>query len=106
MDPSFTTNRHVYLYYAPPLSTPAGDAPATGTDFSAGQGVNRLSRFTLNANWTLNTSSEVNILDVPADRAENYEVPTVLVVSPGARMTLWRWAMSEAVSVSVWAARR
>ncbi|MFY1585344.1 PQQ-dependent sugar dehydrogenase [Micromonospora sp. WMMD734] len=68
VDPNFTTNRHVYLYYAPPLSTPAGDAPATGTDFSAWQGVNRLSRFTLNANWTLNTSSQVTILDVPADR--------------------------------------
>ena len=26
VDPQFTTNRFIYLYYAPPLSTPAGDA--------------------------------------------------------------------------------
>ena len=31
VDPSFATNRYIYLYYAPPLTTPAGDAPATGT---------------------------------------------------------------------------
>ncbi|WDZ84724.1 lectin [Micromonospora cathayae] len=68
VDPNFATNRHIYLYYAPPLNTPGGNAPSTGTDFSAWQGVNRLSRFTLNANWTLNTSSQVNILDVAADR--------------------------------------
>ncbi|MEU4569993.1 PQQ-dependent sugar dehydrogenase [Micromonospora sp. NPDC023956] len=67
-DPNFTSNRHIYLYYAPPLTTPGGDAPATGTDFSAWQGVNRLSRFTLNADWTLNMSSQVTVLDVPADR--------------------------------------
>ena len=30
-DPDFATNRYIYLYYAPPLSTPGGDAPATGT---------------------------------------------------------------------------
>ncbi|WP_433386944.1 PQQ-dependent sugar dehydrogenase [Micromonospora sp. KLBMP9576] len=67
-DPDFVTNRHIYLYYAPPLATPAGDAPATGTDFSAWQGVNRLSRFTLNADYTINTGSRIDILDVPADR--------------------------------------
>ncbi|MFV2111214.1 PQQ-dependent sugar dehydrogenase [Micromonospora sp. LOL_025] len=67
-DPNFASNRHIYLYYAPPLSTPAGDAPATGSDFSAWQGVNRLSRFTLNADFTINTASKVDILDVPADR--------------------------------------
>ncbi|MFG2081754.1 RICIN domain-containing protein [Micromonospora tulbaghiae] len=68
VDPGFASNRHIYLYYAPPLSTPAGDAPATGTDFSAWQGVNRLSRFTLNADFTLNQASKVDVLDVPADR--------------------------------------
>ncbi|MFI6316711.1 carbohydrate-binding protein [Nonomuraea sp. NPDC050556] len=68
VDPGFATNRQIYLYYAPPLSTPAGDAPATGTDWSAWQGVNRLSRFTLNADFTLNAASQVTILDVPADR--------------------------------------
>ncbi|MDH6462304.1 glucose/arabinose dehydrogenase [Micromonospora sp. A200] len=68
VDPNFATNRHIYLYYAPPLSTPAGDAPATGSDFSAWQGVNRLSRFALNADFTVNQASKVDVLDVPADR--------------------------------------
>jgi glucose/arabinose dehydrogenase len=68
VDPGFATNRFIYLYYAPPLSTPAGDAPASGTDFSAWNGVNRLSRFTLNADNTLNTGSQVTVLDVPASR--------------------------------------
>ncbi|MEU8012529.1 PQQ-dependent sugar dehydrogenase [Micromonospora parva] len=68
VDPGFASNRYIYLYYAPPLSTPAGDAPATGTDFSAWNGVNRLSRFTLNSDFTLNQSSKVDVLDVPASR--------------------------------------
>ncbi|GLZ60292.1 PQQ-dependent sugar dehydrogenase [Micromonospora sp. NBRC 107095] len=68
VDPGFASNRYIYLYYAPPLSTPGGDAPATGTDFSAWNGVNRLSRFTLNADFTLNQSSKVDVLDVPASR--------------------------------------
>jgi glucose/arabinose dehydrogenase len=67
-DPDFATNRQVFLYYAPPLSTPGGDAPATGNDFSAWNGVNRLSRFTLNSDFTLNTSSQVTVLDVPTNR--------------------------------------
>ncbi|WP_198168282.1 PQQ-dependent sugar dehydrogenase [Herbidospora yilanensis] len=70
VDPGFATNRHVYLYYAPPLSTPSGDAPATGTaaTWTTWTGVNRLSRFTLNADFTLNMGSQVNVLDVPANR--------------------------------------
>ncbi|TDB72367.1 lectin [Micromonospora sp. KC723] len=68
VDPGFATNRHIYLYYAPPLSTPGGDAPATGSNWSAWQGVNRLSRFTLNADFSLNAGSKVDILDVAADR--------------------------------------
>jgi glucose/arabinose dehydrogenase/PKD repeat protein len=68
VDPGFATNRQIYLYYAPPLSTPAGDAPASGSDFSAWVGVNRLSRYTLNADFTLNTGSKVDVLDVPATR--------------------------------------
>lgn len=68
VDPGFASNRFVYLYYAPPLSTPGGDAPANGTDFSAWNGVNRLARFTLNADFTLNMSSQVTVLDVPASR--------------------------------------
>ncbi|MBB5803588.1 glucose/arabinose dehydrogenase [Saccharothrix ecbatanensis] len=67
-DPNFATNRHVYLYYAPPLSTPAGDAPSDGTDFSAWNGVNRLSRFVLKADGTLDSASEKVVLDVPASR--------------------------------------
>src|ERR1700704_859257 len=34
IDPGFATNRFIYLYYAPPLSTPAGDAPASGADWN------------------------------------------------------------------------
>jgi glucose/arabinose dehydrogenase len=68
VDPGFGTNRQIYLYYAPPLSTPAGDAPATGSDFAAWKGVNRLSRYTLNADFTLNAASKIDVLDVPADR--------------------------------------
>ncbi|MFI6025395.1 PQQ-dependent sugar dehydrogenase [Amycolatopsis magusensis] len=68
VDPGFSGNRFVYLFYAPPLSTPGGDAPENGTDFSAWNGVNRLSRFTLNADFTLNTASQVTVLDVPTSR--------------------------------------
>ncbi|GAB2587748.1 glycosyl hydrolase [Paractinoplanes abujensis] len=70
VDPGFATNRHIYLFYAPPLNTPAGDAPATGTaaTWATWAGVNRLSRFTLNADFTVNTASQVNVLDVPTDR--------------------------------------
>ncbi|GAA3309699.1 PQQ-dependent sugar dehydrogenase [Streptomyces cinereospinus] len=69
-DPAFATNRYVYLYYAPRLSTPAGDAPAAGTaaDFAPFDGVNRLSRFVLRADGTLDLATERRILDVPASR--------------------------------------
>ncbi|MGW2045984.1 carbohydrate-binding protein [Streptomyces sp. NPDC001858] len=70
VDPEFTANRFIYLYYAPPLDTPAGDAPETGTaaDFAAFDGVNRLSRFVLKTDGTLDAASETKILDVPASR--------------------------------------
>lgn len=70
VDPGFATNRFIYLFYAPPLSTPAGDAPATGTaaQFAPFNGVNRLSRFTLNADYTVNMASQVNVLDVTTSR--------------------------------------
>ncbi|MCF6524124.1 PQQ-dependent sugar dehydrogenase [Streptomyces sp. JJ36] len=70
VDPGFAQNRFVYLYYAPPLDTPAGDAPGTGSpaDFEPFDGVNRLSRFVLRADGTLDTGSETKILDVPASR--------------------------------------
>ncbi|GAB2627176.1 glycosyl hydrolase [Paractinoplanes abujensis] len=68
VDPGFASNRFIYLFYAPPLNTPSGDAPATGTDFSVWNGVNRLSRFTLNADYTLNTGSQVTVLEVATNR--------------------------------------
>ncbi|GAB2832477.1 PQQ-dependent sugar dehydrogenase [Streptomyces daliensis] len=70
VDPGFAKNRAIYLYYAPPLNTPEGDAPETGTaeDFKPFDGVNRLSRFTLNKDGTLDKASEKKVLDVPANR--------------------------------------
>ncbi|WP_238431682.1 PQQ-dependent sugar dehydrogenase [Streptomyces cavernae] len=70
VDPDFANNRAIYLYYAPPLDTPLGDAPETGSaaDFAPFDGVNRLSRFVLKADGTLDTASEKKILDVPATR--------------------------------------
>ena len=70
IDPAFEENRAIYLYYAPPLDTPEGDAPNEGTaaDFAKFDGVNRLSRFTLDTDGTLNAGSEKKVLDVPASR--------------------------------------
>ncbi len=70
IDPGFSENRQIYLYYAPPMDTPAGDAPNEGTaaDFAKFDGVNRLSRFVLKADGTLDNASEKKILDVPATR--------------------------------------
>ncbi|MDI3385362.1 PQQ-dependent sugar dehydrogenase [Streptomyces sp. B-S-A8] len=70
VDPNFAQNRAIYLYYAPPLETPAGDAPNEGTaeDFAKFDGVNRLSRFVLKEDGTLDAASEKKVLDVPADR--------------------------------------
>ncbi|HET6483869.1 MAG TPA: PQQ-dependent sugar dehydrogenase [Actinoplanes sp.] len=72
VDPNFATNRWIYLYYSPPLSTPGGDAPTTGTaaDFNAWKGHLNLSRFTLNVDDTINTSSEVVVLTVDNDRGQ------------------------------------
>ncbi|RZQ64444.1 DUF1080 domain-containing protein [Amycolatopsis suaedae] len=70
VDPNFDTNRWVYLYYAPKLSTPDGDAPQNGTpaDFAPFKGHNQLSRFKLKADNTLDLASEQKILQVPAER--------------------------------------
>ncbi|OKI00782.1 glycosyl hydrolase [Streptomyces sp. CB02923] len=70
IDPGFTANRFVYLYYAPRLDTPPGDAPDEGTaaDFAKFDGVNRLSRFVLKPDGTLDAAGEKKILDVPASR--------------------------------------
>ncbi|MCG5441397.1 ThuA domain-containing protein [Micromonospora sp. NIE79] len=69
-DPNFATNRWVYAYFAPPLSTPGGGAPAEGTpaQFAVWEGVNRLARFTVNADNTINLASETLILNVPTSR--------------------------------------
>jgi cytochrome c len=69
-DPNFASNRWVYVYFAPPLSTPAGDAPTTGTaaQFAPFNGVNRLARYTVNADFTINAASAVTILDVSTSR--------------------------------------
>ncbi|MCQ4208638.1 ThuA domain-containing protein [Streptomyces longispororuber] len=70
IDPDFKNNRAIYLYYAPPLDTPAGDAPENGSaeDFKKFDGVNRLSRFVLNGNGTLDMASEKKVIDVAASR--------------------------------------
>ncbi|MGW5047032.1 PQQ-dependent sugar dehydrogenase [Streptomyces griseoluteus] len=70
VDPHFTDNRFVYLYYAPPMDTPPGDAPETGTaaDFAPFDGVNRLSRFVLKTDGTLDAASEKKVLEVPTSR--------------------------------------
>jgi glucose/arabinose dehydrogenase len=70
VDPGFASNRHVFLYYAPKLSTPGGDAPSDGaaSDFAPFDGVNRLSRFVLRTDGTLDLAGEKKILDVPASR--------------------------------------
>jgi len=72
VDPDFATNRFVYLYYSPPLDTPPGDSPTDGSaaDFEQWKGVNRLSRFTLNEDHTLDLGSEVAVLDVPTNRGQ------------------------------------
>jgi glucose/arabinose dehydrogenase/type 1 glutamine amidotransferase len=71
-DPGFATNRWIYLYYAPPLSTPGGDSPTTGTpaQFAPFEGVNRLSRFTVRSDNTIDPASAVTVIDVPASRGQ------------------------------------
>lgn len=70
IDPDFAENRAIYLYYAPPMDTPDGDAPETGTaaDFAKFDGVNRLSRFVLKEDGTLDLGSEKKVLDVKTSR--------------------------------------
>ena len=79
IDPDFTRNRWVYLYYSPPLDTPVddpttpdvneGDAPLVGTeaDWRPFRGFLRLSRFKLDGD-TLRLETEQRIIDVPSDR--------------------------------------
>jgi cytochrome c len=79
IDPNFSRNHWVYLYYSPPLDTPVddpstpeineGDAPFEGTEaeFARFRGVLRLSRFKLVGD-ELDLGTEQQIIDVPADR--------------------------------------
>jgi glucose/arabinose dehydrogenase/PKD repeat protein/type 1 glutamine amidotransferase len=59
LDPAFSTNNWIYLYYSPSAST---------TD------VNRLSRFTMNGD-TLDLASEKILLSVPAYRDRTFSEP-------------------------------
>ncbi|ASR34964.1 glucose dehydrogenase [Prauserella marina] len=70
VDPGFEDNRWVYLYYAPPLDTPQGDAPENGTeaDFAPFKGYNQLSRYQLTEEGTLDLDSEQQIMRVDAER--------------------------------------
>ncbi|MFC4588520.1 carbohydrate-binding protein [Sphaerisporangium corydalis] len=72
VDPGFATNRYVWLYFSPRLSTPDGDAPTSGTQsqFDAWKGELHLSRFTLNSDDTLNLGSEKVVLTVANDRGQ------------------------------------
>ncbi|MEV4316647.1 carbohydrate-binding protein [Actinocrispum sp. NPDC049592] len=71
-DPNFASNRFIYLYYSPRLSTPDGDAPTDGTqaDFDRFKGELHLSRFVLTTNNTLDMASEKVVLVVPNDRGQ------------------------------------
>ncbi|MGW0895155.1 PQQ-dependent sugar dehydrogenase [Saccharopolyspora sp. NPDC002578] len=70
VDPGFAENRWVYLYYAPPLDTPPGDAPEEGedADFAPFDGHNVLARFQLTDEGTLDLAGGQEILQVPANR--------------------------------------
>ncbi|CCK24936.1 glucose/sorbosone dehydrogenase [Streptomyces davaonensis JCM 4913] len=71
-DPGFATNRYVWVYYSPKLSTPAGDAPTTGSaaDFERWTGHLNLSRFTLRTDGTLDLAGEKVTLEVANDRGQ------------------------------------
>ncbi|RIJ78647.1 PKD domain-containing protein [Nakamurella silvestris] len=76
VDPDFADNKWVYVYYAPPGTTPAGTAPNTlpagadpATYWKQWEGVNRLSRF----KWTgtaLDLATEQTIIEVPVQRGQ------------------------------------
>ncbi|GAA4713024.1 ThuA domain-containing protein [Phytohabitans rumicis] len=83
IDPNFATNKWVYVYYSPKLTTPVddpatpgvneGDAPATSTDptvWDKFKGYNQLSRFKFVETPTphLDLASEQQIIRVDVDR--------------------------------------
>ncbi|MEO9326258.1 ThuA domain-containing protein [Nocardioides sp. C4-1] len=69
VSPTFEEDGWVYLYYAPPLNTPAGDAPNDGTaaQFETWKGYNVLTRMKM-VNDALVPSTEQELLRVEADR--------------------------------------
>jgi glucose/arabinose dehydrogenase len=71
-DPAFATNRFIYLYYSPRLTTPDGDAPTSGTqtDWNTWKGELRVSRFFLKTDNTLDLTSERIVLRVANDRGQ------------------------------------
>ncbi|MEV5891697.1 lectin [Nonomuraea fuscirosea] len=71
-DPGFASNRHLWVYYSPRLSTATGDAPSTGTQaqFDQWKGELYLSRFTLKTDDTLDLTSEKVVLRVQNDRGQ------------------------------------
>ncbi|MET0494031.1 MAG: ThuA domain-containing protein, partial [Actinoplanes sp.] len=73
IDPDFATNKWVYLYYAPRLTTPTTDAPATSTDptvWDRYKGYNQLSRvkFVETPTPHLDMATEQKIMQVGTDR--------------------------------------
>jgi PKD repeat protein/type 1 glutamine amidotransferase len=69
VSPTFEEDGWVYLYYAPPLNTPAGDAPNDGTtaQFDAWKGYNVLTRMKM-VDDDLDPTTEQELLRVEADR--------------------------------------
>jgi len=64
VDPNFTTNNYIYLFYTFDKHNTKNTAdPDCPTDTFTIDPVNRVSRFTLNANSTINPNSEVVIVD-------------------------------------------
>ncbi|MET9251925.1 PQQ-dependent sugar dehydrogenase [Nonomuraea sp. NPDC003709] len=72
VDPDFASNRYLWLYYSPRLSTPNGDAPTNGSQaqFDQWKGELHLSRFVLKPDDTLDLASEKVVLRVQNDRGQ------------------------------------
>ena len=72
VDADFGTDHWVYVYYAPPLATPNGNAPPNSDNrsgpFDPFQGHNQLSRLKLTDAGLLDLATEQKILQIPADR--------------------------------------
>jgi cytochrome c len=69
VSPDFENDGWVYIYYAPKLNTPAGDAPETGTaaTWETWKGYNQLSRVKM-VNDAIDLSTEQKLLEVEASR--------------------------------------